>query len=136
MITDRRKHERYSVERAIYIEVVGRGFRRESENPILRCETVDVSVGGLLVRVPQAIPEGCKLNIVAPLDDWTEELALVGEAKWSRPVENSDDFWIGLELHDTSKEDMVKWHKVVTRLAYASHIAKARETAMETAEEE
>ena len=126
MVTERRKHERYSVERAIYIEVVRPGFRRESENPILRCETVDVSVGGLLLRVPQAIPAGCTLNIAAPLDDWTEELALVGQAKWSKPVDGSSDYWIGLELQDTSRDDMVKWHAVVTRLAYAAHHASSQ----------
>jgi hypothetical protein len=115
---DRRKHARIGVEKAIYIELVRPGFRRESENPILRCETVDVSVGGLLLRVPQSIPSGCTLNIAAPLGDWTEEVRLVGQAKWSKPVENSDDYWVGLELHDTTREDMVKWHEVIQRLEF------------------
>ena len=114
--TDRRKHPRISVVRAIYIEVVSPGFRRESEHTILRCETVDVSVGGLLVRVPQAIPSGTTLNIGAPLGDWTEELELVGTAQWSKPVENSDEYWVGLELRDSTEEDMRKWFTVVARL--------------------
>lgn len=118
MTIERRKHARVSVERAIYIELVRPGFRRESENPILRCETVDVSVGGLLLRVPQPIPDGCMLNIAAPLGDWTEELHLSGQAKWSRPVEDGDDYWVGLELKDTTREDMLKWHSVIQRLEY------------------
>lgn len=118
MDIERRKHARIGVERAIYIELVRPGFRPESENPILRCETVDVSVGGLLLRVPQAIPNGCTLNIAAPLGDWTEELHLAGQAKWSKPVQGSGDYWVGLELHDTTREDMVKWHEVVQRLEF------------------
>ncbi len=116
--SERRKHSRVSVELAIYIEIVRPGFRSESENPILRCETVDVSVGGLLLRVPMAIPSGYTLNIAAPLEDWTEELRLVGKAKWSRPVDCGEDYWVGLELQETTREDMVKWHRIVQLLQY------------------
>ncbi len=116
MQNDRRKHPRISVVRAIYIEVVRPGFRRESENPILRCETIDVSVGGLLIRVPQPIPDNTTLNIAAPLDDWKEELNLVGKAKWSKPAVEGDGYWVGLELQDSSAADMRKWFEVVKRL--------------------
>ena len=44
---DRRKHQRIDVVKAIFIEVVGRGARREADNTIIRCETVDISVSGL-----------------------------------------------------------------------------------------
>ena len=116
MLSERRKHPRINVVKAIYIEVVKPGFRPESENTILRCETVDVSVGGLLVRVPEAIPSETRLNIAAPLGDWTEDLQLFGKAKWSKPVENSDEYWVGLELQDSSPDDMMKWFTVVKRL--------------------
>ena len=102
--------------RAIYIEVVRPGFRRESENPILRCETIDVSVGGLVVRVPQPIPDHATLTIAAPMDDWTEELQLEGQAKWSKPAAEGDGYWVGLELNDSSAADMRRWFEVVKRL--------------------
>lgn len=110
---DRRKHQRIEVVRAIFIEVVRRGARTESANTIIRCETVDISVGGLKVYVPQSIAQGSRLNIAVPMDDWKENLELVGDAVWVRPAGDGEGFWVGLELHDTDRGNMEKWFKVV-----------------------
>jgi len=113
---DRRKHERIEVETAIYIEVVGRGNRSEADNTIIRCETVDISVGGLRIWVPEAIAEGSTLNIAVPMDDWIENLELVGKAVWIKEADNRAGYWVGLELEDASHDDMEKWCKVVYTL--------------------
>jgi PilZ domain len=115
--TDRRRHQRIEVVKAIFIEVVGRGSRGESDNAIIRCETVDVSVSGLRIYVTQAIAQGSRLNIAVPMDDWKENLELVGEAVWVKPLENGEGFWIGLELRDSNLENMRKWFKVVHTLS-------------------
>ena len=115
--TDRRRHQRIEVVKAIFIEVVSRGSRRESENTIFRCETVDISVGGLRIYMPQLIPQGSRLNISVPMDDWKENLELVGDAMWVKPVEKGEGFWVGLELHDSSRDSMAKWFKVVHTLS-------------------
>ena len=65
---------------------------------------------------PPPSPSGTALNIAAPLADWTEELELSGNAKWSRPVGDGGGYWVGLELEDSSPEDMRKWYSVVQRL--------------------
>lgn len=114
--TDRRKHERIDVVQAIYIEVVSRGSRSESENIILMCETVDISVGGLRLRVPESIPSGSTLNIAVPMDEWKENLELVGEAMWVKPADDGQGFWVGLELKDSSRDSMEQWFKVVHTL--------------------
>jgi hypothetical protein len=113
---ERRKHPRIAIERAIYVEVVGRGSRSEAQNQILRCETLDVSVGGLRIWVPEPIDQGSKLNIAAPMEDWKENLELVGQAMWSREADDGDGYWVGLELKDSTREDMEKWFTVVHRL--------------------
>lgn len=113
---DRRKHQRIEVVRAIFIEVVRRGNRSESANTIIRCETVDISVGGLKIHVPQPIPHGSRLNIAVPMDDWKENLELVGDAVWVQPADDGNGFWVGLELHDTDRSSMEKWFKVVLSL--------------------
>lgn len=113
---ERRAHERVSVAKAIYVEVVTRHKRSEAHNRIIRCETLDISVGGLRIWVPEAIAQGSTLNIAAPLDDWTESLELVGEAMWVKAAENRTGFWVGLALKDSSREDMERWFKVVYRL--------------------
>jgi len=113
---DRRKHQRIEVVRAIFIEVVRRGNRSESANTILRCETVDISVGGLKVYVPQSIPRGSRLNIAVPMEDWKENLELVGDSMWVKPADDGKGFWVGLELHDTDRSSMEKWFRVVHSL--------------------
>ena len=115
--TDRRKYQRIEVVQAIFIEVVSRRRRPESENTIIRCETVDVSVGGLKIYVPQAIAQGSRLNIAVPMEGWKENLELVGEAMWIKPVEDGEGFWVGLELRDSNRDNMEKWFKVVHSLS-------------------
>jgi len=117
--TERRKHQRIHIERAIFVEVEHPDSRSEASNQILRCETVDVSVGGLKIWVPDAVVEGSTLNIAAPMEDWTENLELTGKAMWVSSSDSSGKpgYWVGLELMDSSREDMEKWLKVVHRLA-------------------
>ncbi|MCB1854439.1 MAG: PilZ domain-containing protein [Halieaceae bacterium] len=113
---ERRKHPRIDVSWAIYIEVVGRGSRTEADNVIVRCETVDVSVGGLKIWVPEPIPQGSQLNIAVPMDDWKENLELAGRVMWSRAADDGKGFWLGLELEDSSHDDMRKWYEAVQHL--------------------
>ncbi len=115
--TERRKHERIDVVQAIFIEVVSRNSASEAENPVVRCETVDISVGGLRALVPEPIEVGSRLNLAVPMDDWKENLELVGEAMWCRPAKNKAGYWLGLELKDTSRENMERWCKVVHLLS-------------------
>lgn len=114
---DRRKHERFDIARVIYVEVVAADGRTEADNPILRCETVDISVGGLRIWVPEPIPQGCKLNLAVPMDDWKNNLELVARAVWIRECESPEGFWVGLELEDSDREDMERWFVVVHSLS-------------------
>jgi hypothetical protein len=125
--TDRRKHPRVHVEKAIYIEVVGRGSRSEAHNTIIRCETLDVSAGGLKIAVPVAIAQGSMLNIAVPMDDWDESLELVGEAMWVKAAEGREGYWVGLALKDSSRQDMEKWFKVVHGLRHRAEPGAAEE---------
>ncbi|MCP5165317.1 MAG: PilZ domain-containing protein [Pseudomonadales bacterium] len=113
---ERRKHPRIDVSWAIYIEVVGRGSRTEADNVIVRCETVDVSVGGLKIWVPEPIAQGSQLNIAVPMDDWKENLELAGRVMWTRAADDGKGFWLGLELADSSHDDMRKWYEAVQHL--------------------
>ena len=114
--SERRKHPRVDVSWAIYIEVVSRGNRSEAHNTIVRCETVDVSVGGLRVWVPEPIAQGSKLNIAVPMDEWKENLELAGKVMWAREAGDQAGYWLGLELEDSSHDDMRKWYEAVQHL--------------------
>ena len=114
---DRRKHQRVEVVQAIFIEVVKRRSKSESENTIIRCETADVSVGGLKIYVQQPIAQGSRLNIAVPLDGGKENLELVGEAMWIKPADGVEGYWVGLDLRDSNRENMEKWFRVVHSLS-------------------
>jgi len=114
--SDRRKHERINIENVIYIEEVRPGASARSDNTVIRCETVDISVGGLKILVPEPFQQGSTLNIAVPMDDWKESLELVGKAMWVKEAENNTGYWVGLELEDSNREDMEKWFKVVQSL--------------------
>lgn len=116
---DRRKHQRIEVATAIFIEVVNGRRRRESDNIIIRCETVDVSVSGLRIYVKQFIAQGSQLNIAVPMAGWTENLEMVGKAIWVKAVDNGEGYWVGLELRDSNRETMEKWFRVVHTLSSA-----------------
>ena len=114
---DRRQHERFDFVQAIYIEIASRKRRPESSNTIIRCETVDVSVGGLKLFVPQPIPEGSRLNIAVPLENGRNNLELTGEAVWMKPTDDDTGCWVGLQLDDSDRESMEKWFLVVHKLS-------------------
>jgi hypothetical protein len=113
---ERRQHERFDIAKVIYVEVVSAASRSEADNPIIRCETVDISIGGLRIWVPESIPEGSRLNLAVPMDDWKNNLELSARSVWARPCESPGGFWVGLELEDSGREDMERWFKVVHSL--------------------
>lgn len=112
--TDRRKFDRVDTVQPIFIEEIKPGGRSNADKDILRCETVDVSIKGLRIYVPQEIKKGSKLNIAVPDKDFIENLELVGVARWVTKAENKEGYWVGLELQDTSRENMEKWFKTVS----------------------
>ena len=113
---NRRKHPRFSVKKVIYLEVVSRDSRSEADNTIFLCNTLDISMGGLRVWVQDPVAEGSKVNIAVPEDEWKENLELAGQVMWSKKAGDKPGFWLGLELDDTTRENMEQWFKVVQRL--------------------
>lgn len=113
---ERRRFARYDVVQALFIEVVTPGSRRETENRIIRCETVDISLQGLRITSPERIEPGTQLNIAVPQDGWVENLELNGTARWLGEADDGSNFWVGLELQDTSRDNMEKWFKIVSKM--------------------
>lgn len=113
---ERRRYERVDVAKAIYLEVVPRGVGRREQHPVMKCETLDVSIKGLRLLVPEAVTIGSVLNIAVPAEDWIENLELKGEVRWLQEAEKGPGFWLGLELQDTNRENMEKWFKTVQTL--------------------
>lgn len=114
---ERRQHERVEFAQPIYIEIASSRRRSESSNTIIRCETVDVSVGGLKLFVPETIPAGSRLNLAVPLSSGKDNLELTGEAVWTKKADNGGGCWVGLQLDDSDRASMEKWFRVVHSLS-------------------
>lgn len=114
--SERRRHTRIEVVKAIFVQVIPRGVLDSTDSPVLRCETVDVSVQGLRILVPEPIEPGSRLDIAVPEEDWIGNLELVGIARWLQEADNGRGYWLGLELQDTDRENMEKWFKIVNTL--------------------
>lgn len=117
--SERREQPRFETVQAIYIEVTGRRRQSESSNTILRCETVNVSVGGLKIHVSEPIATGSRLNIGVPLESGKNNLELTGEAVWMKPLDKGDGYWVGLQLDDSDSDTMASWFRVVHSLSSA-----------------
>ncbi|MDZ7783680.1 MAG: PilZ domain-containing protein [Halioglobus sp.] len=115
-LTDRRRHARVDLVRAIFIQVVAKDGRQRADDPVIKCETVDVSVQGLRLLVPEPIEPGSRLDIAVPEEGWIENLELVGKARWIQQAATGEGYWLGLELQDTDRENMEKWFRIVNTL--------------------
>jgi hypothetical protein len=122
-IEDRRRYARIGVVKAIFIEIMPPKNQRHAPSTIVRCETVDVSVKGLCVLVSEPVEPGRELHIAVPEEGWVENLELTGVSRWLRDAEDSEGYWLGLELHDTDKDNMEKWFQIVNDLQAADVIA-------------
>lgn len=113
---ERRQHARVEVVKAIFVEILPKGIGQRGQNPVIKCETVDVSIKGLRILIPEAIPTGSRLLLAVPDEGWVENLELSGEARWLQEADNDQGYWLGLELQDTNRENMEKWYKIVQQL--------------------
>jgi len=114
--TERRKHKRVEIEHAIFVEVVSGRRSSEGSNDLIKCKTVDISVEGLCIFVPIKIAVGSHLNIAVPAEGWIDNLELEGVARWIRDAKTGSGYWVGMELRDTSRENMAEWFKIVSRM--------------------
>ncbi|MDX1734666.1 MAG: PilZ domain-containing protein [Halioglobus sp.] len=113
---ERRRHTRIEVVKAIFLQALPRGIGRAAEGPVIKCETVDVSIKGLRLLVPEPIAIGTRVQLAVPDENWVENLELVGEARWLQEADDGRGYWLGLELQDTNRDNMEKWFKIVSKL--------------------
>ncbi|GAB5450991.1 MAG: hypothetical protein Hals2KO_13190 [Halioglobus sp.] len=114
--SDRRQYPRINVVRAIFIQMISNGIAGEATGPVLRCETVDVSVKGLRILVPAEVKPGSRLDIAIPEEGWIENIELIGVARWLKKADDRDGFWLGLELEESDESSLDKWADAIDML--------------------
>ena len=114
--SERRRHPRINVVRAIFIQAISNGIAGEAIGPVLRCETVDVSMKGLRILIPDAIELGSRLDVAIPEEGWIENIELIGVARWLKKADDRDGYWLGLDLEDSDEVSLSKWADAIDML--------------------
>ena len=96
----------------VCVERLAAAYDDSQPADIAVCDSVDISTGGLQVRMDQPIPAGTILRLCAQLDDG-EPLYMVGEVKWQNAA--AQCYHIGFELFDSEQTDILTWRDSIAR---------------------
>ncbi len=119
MPRDMRKHPRFRVENTVFVELASPEFGSNESSTIARCKGVDVSRGGLGVRLEQALAVGATLQVGVELPAGAGTLFLVGDVRWCQPIPTSgaEAGWsAGLCLLNADDSDLAGWVALTTTM--------------------
>ena len=86
MAHDMRKHPRFRVENTVFVELASPEFGSSESGNIARCKTVDVSTGGLRVKLDRAVAVSAILQVGVELPVCGGTLYLVADVRWCQPI--------------------------------------------------
>jgi hypothetical protein len=83
---------------------------------ILRCKASDASENGLKVETEAELTEGAFLRIGVEAPGRQEPLYLVGEVKWSKVVDATNNrYFAGFRFVNDDGHDLKEWQALITR---------------------
>lgn len=108
---ERRAEEREFVHAAVFLEVESPEPGSGERPTVILCRIMDVSTGGMRIRIDRELPEGAILRLCADFGKERLPLEVVGEVRWIR--EEDDYFEAGFSLFDSDYTDIHTWKKLV-----------------------
>lgn len=117
---EKRQYPRFPLKRAAFIELLAADMESEdgSAGEVVPCYTVDVSRGGLQVRIHHPLTPGSILQIAVDMSDGGDTLYLAAEVRWSELGQVSGQGWIaGFMLMDAVDSDLDDWHGLLLKMA-------------------
>ena len=81
-MSEKRKHLRLPVTSATFVELESPALKEDSQGTVIKCKTLNVSRGGLLVILDREVPVSAILQIGVDLSDDEETLYLKAEVRW------------------------------------------------------
>ena len=107
----RRQYLRLPLESRVFIELESPPPGSLGPGKVARCETLEVSRGGLRVRLGEAVTVGAILQIGVELPGKEEPFHLVAQARWRQQDTEQPDTWIaGFEILNAAGSDVERWH--------------------------
>ena len=105
-----RQHLRLPTESRVFIELESPPPGSIGPGKVARCETLEVSRGGLRVRLGESVTVGAILQIGVELPGEDEPFYLVAQARWRKRDEEHPGHWIaGFEILHSMGSDIEQW---------------------------
>ena len=111
MSEEKRSHIRLKMDAEVFVEVAAATAQAEAE--LARCEVVDVSFGGLQVKIEQPLLEGSILAISVDLPTMPDPFFMPAEVKWCQQERDSEQWLAGFALVSSSDSDVAAWRELL-----------------------
>ncbi len=106
-VLDRRSAERGARHERAIVRVRTCQINPDKENHISNCETQDVSISGVSVAVPVALPENAQVEVWLEIKGLQKKFLLSGIVRWCH--QDSNQWVCGLEFQAESQSDLQDW---------------------------
>ena len=107
---EQREDWRVSSRATVFLELAAPDPVTGEAAKILVCQLLDVSAGGMRIRLDRALAAGSILNLCARFASG-KTLRVVGEVRWVRP--ESSFYIAGFSLFESAESDIVDWKLLV-----------------------
>lgn len=106
-----RQFVRLPTESRVFIELESPPPGAIGPGKVARCDTLEVSRGGLRVRLGESVTVGAILQIGVELPGRDEPFYLVAQTRWRKQDEENPGFWIaGFEILHSVGSDIEQWN--------------------------
>lgn len=117
-MSENRKHLRLPVASTTFVELESPALKENSPGTVIKCKTLNVSRGGLLVILDREVPVGSILQIGVDLSEDDEQtLYLAAEVRWCTQAEESgmrqDGWYAGFQVLNSEGSDVERWVKLI-----------------------
>lgn len=122
MVREHRRFFRLPVEARVFIEIESPAPGSLGPGRVSRCETLEVSRGGLRARTSEAVSVGAILQIGVELPAKDEPFYLVGQVRWRMKDEVAEGAWlIGFEILNALGSDVDQWEATLESMDEGVH---------------
>ena len=82
----------------------------ETQRRTLKCESADLSRGGLRIQVAETLPVGNSVEVWIKVTDSPQTFYLVGSVRWCEPTDHGAE--VGIAVTDGPATDFKAWRRM------------------------
>jgi hypothetical protein len=120
MSEEKRRYKRLQGDATAFIELMGPSVDAPEGAPIIMCDSVDMSQGGVRVCIDTHIDPGTILHLGLQLVGQEKPLYVVAAVRWAQQTEAGEDYYIGFELLESDGTDLELWRSLLQKYTDAT----------------